>query len=538
MTKHAMVRFHARNLVFIAAISLLLAFVYSGQAADYYVKPDGTDTNTGLSWENAFKTIQKAAGIVTAGGTVTVAAGTYQEQVTPVNAGSAGSPITYRAKEGDTVVVSGWETVTNFVLHGGVTWKKTTETVTINNVWEDNEYCDYVQKYNTNDVQATAATFYYDAAGDILYIHTKNGDSPDGHAIKATRKNSVFYVNGKDYVKIEGFTCKHASSGIYFYLSDNCVASNNICCYNDWDAYLYGGISAYGGTNLTLANNTCYKNRGGIYVRSCADSRITGNNCYSNYSYGGIQMWTSSGAALANNIVSENVCYDNSTYGIVMDKQRSCLVSHNRLRNNRITFRYTHSSSIANNTIYGTGGGIYISLQSSNAVVRNNISWTTRGYLLYAMAVTDEASKTNIVVDYNDFYPTGAGTYSFTWGKENPPSTPVMNSLSDWQGQTGQDGNSISTNALFVADGTDFHLKSQYGTLVDGTNWVKFTTNSPCIDAGDPACAFANEPPLNGECINQGAYGNTAEASLSGLPVKPGSVFLLSQSRNRRNASP
>ncbi len=36
---------------------------------------------------------------------------------------------------------------------------------------------------------------------------------------------------------------------------------------------------------------------------------------------------------------------------------------------------------------------------------------------------------------------------------------------------------------------------------------------SPCVDAGDPASDYSNEPEPNGDRVNMGAYGNTAEAT-------------------------
>lgn len=60
----------------------------------------------------------------------------------------------------------------------------------------------------------------------------------------------------------------------------------------------------------------------------------------------------------------------------------------------------------------------------------------------------------------------------------------------------------------------DFHLKSAAGRW-NGTTWVKDTVTSPCIDAGETSAAYANEPTLNGNRANMGAYGNTAEASKS-----------------------
>jgi hypothetical protein len=50
---------------------------------------------------------------------------------------------------------------------------------------------------------------------------------------------------------------------------------------------------------------------------------------------------------------------------------------------------------------------------------------------------------------------------------------------------------------------------------VNTSAWVIDDTNSLCIDAGNPGCSPANEPVPNGNRINMGAYGRTAEAGKS-----------------------
>jgi hypothetical protein len=58
----------------------------------------------------------------------------------------------------------------------------------------------------------------------------------------------------------------------------------------------------------------------------------------------------------------------------------------------------------------------------------------------------------------------------------------------------------------------DYHLKSEAGHWTS-SGWVADAQTSPCIDAGDPASAYGNEPAPNGGRINMGAYGNTSQAS-------------------------
>ena len=60
----------------------------------------------------------------------------------------------------------------------------------------------------------------------------------------------------------------------------------------------------------------------------------------------------------------------------------------------------------------------------------------------------------------------------------------------------------------------DVHLLSSAGyCLNDGTPGPETDVYSPCIDTGDPDADCSREPDPNGDNVNQGAYGNTPEAS-------------------------
>jgi hypothetical protein len=53
---------------------------------------------------------------------------------------------------------------------------------------------------------------------------------------------------------------------------------------------------------------------------------------------------------------------------------------------------------------------------------------------------------------------------------------------------------------------------------------VRDALKSPCIDAGDPASSYSLEPSPNGGQVNMGAYGNTAQASMTGEGA--GTIFM------------
>jgi len=97
---------------FLTLFLLLFSLTFLGFAADtYYVKPTGSDSNTGLGTtdELAWETITKANTTLTAGDTVEIMAGTYSTNdgnaiINPDNDGTSGNPITYTNYSTDTVM--------------------------------------------------------------------------------------------------------------------------------------------------------------------------------------------------------------------------------------------------------------------------------------------------------------------------------------------------------------------------------------------------------------------------------------------------
>ncbi|MEM6643694.1 MAG: T9SS type A sorting domain-containing protein [Bacteroidota bacterium] len=108
-------------------MKIILAIFFIGlsffvNATDYYVSKDGSDSNPGTEAE-PFLTIGKAASIMVAGDICYIKEGTYRETVSPANAGSAAAPITFKAFEGDSVVISATEELGNWAQHSGTTYK-------------------------------------------------------------------------------------------------------------------------------------------------------------------------------------------------------------------------------------------------------------------------------------------------------------------------------------------------------------------------------------------------------------------------------
>lgn len=87
--------------------SLLFFVVTVFSQTNYYVKKTGSDSNSGLSVSEAWKTIQKAANTLVAGDTVFIMSGTYYEIVTPENSGTPDHYITYTSYPGEVVKIDG-----------------------------------------------------------------------------------------------------------------------------------------------------------------------------------------------------------------------------------------------------------------------------------------------------------------------------------------------------------------------------------------------------------------------------------------------
>ncbi|MEW6622969.1 MAG: S-layer homology domain-containing protein [Bacillota bacterium] len=181
------------------------------------------------------------------------------------------------------------------------------------------------------------------------------------------------------------------------------------------------------------------------------------------------------------------------------------------------------NARISNTLIHGNNksGNLGIYVQSGNPEITNvTVANNRQGIYLYQASPT---IKNSIV-------------YGNTYGNLSLNSAGPVITYSNIQGGFGGTGN-IDADPLFAnPSGGDFHLKSEAGrwdpSVNDGNGgWVTTdTVTSPCIDAGDPASDYSNEPTPNGGRINMGAYGNTVWASkspVSGPESLTGSVSII-----------
>jgi hypothetical protein len=97
--------------LFILFISVFYSISLSAQ---YYVAVNGNDLNTG-TFTAPFKTIQKAANIMTAGDTCFIRAGVYRETVSPLNNGTSVAHIVFRNYQEEKVIIVGTDSISGWV---------------------------------------------------------------------------------------------------------------------------------------------------------------------------------------------------------------------------------------------------------------------------------------------------------------------------------------------------------------------------------------------------------------------------------------
>ena len=106
----------------LAAVTLVTAFAPLPMAAQYFVSPTGSDTDPG-TLAQPFRTIQRAADVMTAGETCFIMAGTYRETVVPANDGAPGAPLVFIPYQNAKVIITGTDTVSGWTAHASGIYK-------------------------------------------------------------------------------------------------------------------------------------------------------------------------------------------------------------------------------------------------------------------------------------------------------------------------------------------------------------------------------------------------------------------------------
>jgi alpha-L-arabinofuranosidase len=230
------------NLI-VSVVAGLLLSACGPAVKEYHVAQTGSDSNDG-SVKKPYKTIMAAANVAQPGDVITVHAGIYRERITPPRGGTSDSQrITYRAAEGEKVVIKGSEVVKNWEKVTEDTWKA----LVPNSLFGDfNPFADRIsgdwyeplgKPHHTGAVYLDGHWLTEDAIADSVLkpvgksplwfavvdtIPTGNttiwaqfpGADPNSREVEVNVRKAVFYPDqtGINYITISGFTMEHAAT--------------------------------------------------------------------------------------------------------------------------------------------------------------------------------------------------------------------------------------------------------------------------------------------------------------------------------------
>ncbi|MTW22677.1 hypothetical protein GJ668_16545 [Allochromatium palmeri] len=492
-----------------SCLALLLFLVALQAAADHwYVDDDnhtGTEDGTRLA---PFTHIQAAINAAASGDTISVAAGIYDEALTIADK--------------------------TLVLQGGFAGATTQH-------YSTGQNGDFVTRFAGDDSSRLNG---HAQAPTIRIEGDSSGSTIDGFTITGGQRG----IELPDWPLLNGLS-----------ITNNRIEGNGLA---DPAPDVGGGIVALGGhTNIRVDSNHILGNRagrGGGIAGGGINLTLTGNIISDNEGVldhgGGVYLLGTGsivGNLIANNRVGEDLGYGWGG-GLVVVGNGADPRTDMRISGNRFVGNFAPSA----------GGGVYIddgarAYFDHNLLYRNWIDSSFGGSALYVDCL-DPAIRSSVEVNHSTFVANGVnatqdGTSairvdcsdlsvrnSIIW--DNPgnafnlfiaPTLTVQDSLiqSGWAEMLPGDdgdfvihpeawpgvGNLVDIDPLFVAPAQDdYHLRSVVGRWEAALGqWVRDADTSPAIDAAHPASPYVDEPRPNGWRANLGAYGNTAEASLS-----------------------
>ena len=353
------------NKILYRVVSLVVVFaILLGNNIDtkavgnvYYVSSTGSDTNPGTA-SAPFKTFAKANSVLTAGSTLNIYAGTYNEQLKISKSGTSSTWITVKPLSG--MVIIDMRNAATFGLNLVASY------VTVSNLEIRN-------------------------SGDICVNMVGNNLTVDGlivhdcasHGIQTNNSSQVKILNSRVYRTVLSNASRSIASGwgsgIKVRVSEDVLIQGNIV-YNN-----YGEGMGTRGTNVTIRANTVYDNFSvNIYTNS-ENATIDRNFVYctpnSGYERDGLpaagigmaeEYFDGWGARLKNAKVLNNIvafCKHGVRYSGADD---------------RLTGGGLKDSTIAYNTLYGsTNSALSIVYESAQAgsLIANNIIWQAQDKL-------------------------------------------------------------------------------------------------------------------------------------------------------------
>ena len=495
---------------FFVLIIILLSVIPAYTQTNYYVSTSGNDANPGTI-NQPWRTIQHAANSVSAGDTVFVRGGTYNEIVTINVSGShSDGYVTFKNYPGENPVVDGT----------GLTISSDKGLFTI----EDRTYIKIsgfeIANFTSSTKFIVPMGIYITGASHHLEInenkihdisHSASPPGRDAHGIAVYGTNSTTAISN---LIIDGNNLYSLTLGS----SEAMVLNGNVSDFQITNNIVHDadniGIDCIGFEGTSPDPNTDQARNGTIADNLVYNISSYGNPAYGNeYAAGGIYVDGGKDITIERNIVHhadigvELASEHNgkSTSGIIL---RSNLLYLNNIGGIAIGGYDTQRGStddckILNNTLYHNdvqqdgNGELWIQYDVNNNVIENNIFYANSQGLLISNPFT---KGTNNTLNYNLYF-SPLGENNSVWQWKNVYYTGFTN----YQTGTGNDPNSIFNNPLFVDENNfDFHLQN----------------NSPAIDIGENLADIGNydldgNPRIQNGRVDLGGYETTPTVKVS-----------------------
>ncbi|MEN6334041.1 MAG: right-handed parallel beta-helix repeat-containing protein [Phycisphaerales bacterium] len=391
----------------------MLSFVAQAQGKTWHVAAAPLSQ---IAADSQTRTIRDAVALAQAGDIILLHGGIYREQVTIDKSGEPNRPIVLRAAEGETVVLTGADRLTDWTPipgaervystpwpHKFVTWNKS-------NAHPDDDYhrvigrCEqvFVNGYPLRQVlakeQVSRGTFFVDLDAGRLYVQSADNRDLTGDkaTIEASSRDRILVVKG-NYVTVEGirfrYAANHAQQGAAAFSGDHVTIEN--CVFEHTNA----SGAEFAGEDIVVRNCT-FQHNGQLGFGASRAHRLllTGCTIRDNNVKGFDRGWEAGGdkICLTRGAVLEHSTFvENRGNGIWFDignedcEIRNCLIANNEDAGifYEISFGLqAHDNVIVGNGLadtrgaWGAAAGVSLSSSPGCIVERNLILGNKEGF--------------------------------------------------------------------------------------------------------------------------------------------------------------
>ena len=494
--------------------------VLAQTGSSFYVAKTGSDTNSG-SYTAPWLTIQHAANSVTAGATVYVESGVYNESVNFPASGTAANHITFTnypgqspAIDGTGLAVSGTQGLINIVNQSYITV----------NGFE-------IRNYTTSKASLTPAGIWVTGSGtgvqllnnvvhNITTTSEKNGNA-FGIAVYGTSSTPItqLTISGNQVYSLktgESESMNVDGNVTYFTISNNIVHDNDNIGIDaigfegvgptGYDQAKYGEVSGNTVYNISGINNPGEGNSydaDGLYCDGCAYVIFERNTVYAC----DLNMEAASehkGHSSSYVTIRNNLFYDGNTVGVSIGGYSNTVGAsdHVVIVNNTLYNNNTKNQGAEFQIQYHSGS-------SSGNIFENNIVYAgTQNVWIYSFVKgTTTYPAPPATLNWNLYYSTAgyvSGT-SIDWAGKSSYKT-----FAAYQSGSGEDGSSTVANPLFDSLGNPPNLDLQSGSPAINAGSTSLTCSVGYCGSGTSiygSVDYAGNPRINGsDQINIGAY--------------------------------